>query len=271
MEMQIGGKRIVAQPEQTLLDLICELGLQEESLSKRYLAAKLAGEVFNLNYIPVRAKETLSDRPSVRRAMAASNGVVHLLRYTDPAGCDVYMRTAQFVLFYALHKLWPVARAKMNYTVGKALYVEVFHPEFDAGALKQKVQEIVDADIPLIRRSMPTEGAIDYFRKNGQQDKAKLLAWRGAQQFYMYAYEDFADYYYGELAPSTGCLRVWNIIPAEGGFMFLYPEDSAPDRAAEYVDLPKLLSVSKEGQRWCELMKCEDVADLNELTLRFGS
>ena len=264
MELYINQKTVLAKQGQTLRDLICQLGMDGDTLSCKALAAKIAGEVFNLNYVPVRESELSGERPSVRRAMAASGGVVDVLTYQDPAGRDVYARTTQFILFLAIHRLWPDARAKMNCTVGKALYVEVFGaPDFSTALLKQEVQRIVDADIPLIRRVAPTENARAHFEKENRPDAAELLAWRTEPTFSFYQQEDFADYYYGELAASTGCMQVWDILPAEGGFMFLFPDNHNPNHVAHHEDLPKFLRVSQEGERWCELMECEHVADLN--------
>ena len=266
MKLYIDGLQYDARPGQSLLEIIRELGLDSGRLSDRPLAAKIAGEVFNLNYVPVRVSDVLQERPSIRRAMAASGGQVHLLRYTDPSGKDVYARTAQFVLFLALRQLWPNARAKMNCTVGSALFVEIFGAEdFCIEHLKQQIRNVVSEDFPLIRRRITTQEAAELFRNKGQQDKARLLSFREEPYFDMYAYGDFADYYYGELAPSAGYVQVWDILPANGGLLFVYPDDSIPDRTAHYQQMPNFLSVSTEGERWCELMGCETVADLNEL------
>ena len=266
MELRIDGIPVNPQPGQTLLDLIKQLNLDSPSLSLRPLAAKIAGEVFNLNYIPVRNSDIQQERPSIRRAMAASNGEVALLRYTDPAGKDVYARTAQFVIFLALRELWPDARAKMNCTVGRALFVQVFCDSFSATELKKAVMNLVQQDIPLLRRRVSTKEAITRYHAQGQTDKARLLSIRKQDFFDEYYCGDFSDYYYGELAPSTGYLQVWDIIPAKNGFFFLYPDDTYPEQVAQYEEMPKFLSVSTEGERWCGLMGCETVADLNELT-----
>lgn len=266
MELWIDGHLITAQPDQSLLDLVRQLGLDCEALSQRPIAAKVAGEVFNLNYIPVRIQDLCHERPSIRRAMAASNGKIQLIRYADPNGRDVYDRTAQFVLFMSIRKLWPKARAKMNCTVGPALFIEVTGVEdFSTEKLKEQVLSVVKEDIPLVRRRVTTCQAQQTFREQGQQDKARLLEWRTERYFDQYCYGDFSDYYYGELAPSTGYLKVWDILPAEGGFLFVYPDDQNPDAVAQYREMPNFLAVSTEGERWCELMECETVSDLNNL------
>ena len=267
MELKIDGKQVLAQPGQSLLELVRQLGLDSDRLSTRPIAARIAGEVFNLNYIPVRAKDVDTDRPSIRKAMAASGGVVQLLRYSDPSGKDVYSRTVQFILFLALHQLWPRARTKMNCTVGPGLFIEVMGAEdFSLEKLKSHLEELIQMDIPLLRRRTTTKAAIEGYLRSGQLDKAQLLSWRTEPYFDQYVYEDFADYFYGELAPSTGYLQVWDIQSVDGGFLFIYPDDNDPDSVAHYQEMPNFLSVSTEGERWCRLMACETVADLNTLT-----
>ena len=265
MTLTIDGRQVIAQPDQSLLDIIKDLGMEGKRVSERPLAAKIAGEVFSLNYIPLRQKDTHNDRPSMRRAMAASGGNIQLLRIIDPAGRDVYDRTAQFVIFLAMHQLWPDAKAKMGCTVGPALFVEVDHEDFSAEKLRHQVIAIVEQDLPLKRRRISTSDAMEHFKAEGQEDKARLLSWRKEPDFDVYASDGFMDYYYGELAPSTGYLQSWNILPAQGGFFFVYPDELYPNWPAAYQDMPNFLSVSAEGSRWCELMGCETVADLNAL------
>ncbi len=265
MELRINGMTIEPRPGQTLLEMLSTLGLDTNLFAQKPLAAKIAGEVFNLNYIPVRLKDAAQERISIRRAMAASGGEVTLISYDDPAGKDVYARTAQFVIFLALQRLYPAARVKMNCTVGQALFVEVRDEKFSAEALKREMEDIIAENIPLIRQRVSLDAAIKHYSANGQRDKARLLSWRTEDYFDQYTHGDFSDYYYGELAPSTGYVQVWDIIPVDGGFMFLYPDDISPDKPAVYEDMPNFLSVSNEGERWCELMACETVADLNDL------
>ena len=267
MQLKIEGHLVQAKPGQSLLELVQQLNLEGTALSQRPLAAKIAGEVFTLNYIPLREKDGVGDRPSIRRAMAASRGEVRLLRFADPQGKEVYIRTAQFVIFLALRQLWPEATAKMNCTLGSSVYIAVKGTsDFSAVALKERVAQLVAQNIPLIRRRVSLEQALDRYRREGQMDKARLLAWRTADYFDEYSYEEFADYYYGEMMPGTGYLTVWDILPADGGFLLVYPDDNAPDKIARMEAMPNFFNVFNEGERWCHLMECETVADLNDLT-----
>ena len=267
MELWIDGRYVEPKPDQSLKDLVCQLGLDDTCLARRPLAAKIAGEIFTLNYIPLRAKDAQMDTPNLRRAMAASEGRIRLLRYGDEAGKDSYIRTAQFVIFLAIRQLWPDAVAKMNCTLGSSVYIQVCDAnQFSVSALKQRFAELVEEDIPLLRRRISLEEAIGHFTREGQLDKARLLKWRPVDYFDVYAHGDFMDYYYGEMMPSTGYLKVWDIVPADGGFVFVYPDPVNPDVLSQLPSMPKFFSVFNEGERWGKLMECQTVADLNDLT-----
>ena len=178
MELRIDGHTIVPRPGQSLLDLVKELGMHGQSLKDCPLAAKIAGEVFTLNYIPVREKDAAGERPSMRRAMAASGGEIRLLYYRDETGKEAYIRTAQFVIFLALRQLWPGCVAKMNCTLGSSVYISVENaPSFNALVLKDRVAELIAQNIPLIRRRVPLEQALERYSAEGQTDKARLLRW----------------------------------------------------------------------------------------------
>ena len=266
MELRIDGKLITPKAGQTLLELIRQLGLDSKTLSGRPLAAKIAGEVFTLNYVPVREKD-IQERSAARRAMAASGGQVRLLRYGDDAGREAYTRTAQFVIFLAIRQIWPEAAAKISCTLGRSVYIQVQNaPDFSVSRLKDRVAQLVAEDIPLVRRRVSLSSAMDRYTREGQLDKARLLQYRTVDFFDEYAHGDFADYYYGEMTPSTGYITVWDLFPADGGFVLLYPDDGNPDTLAPMPSMPNFFSVFSEGERWCQLMECETVADLNALT-----
>lgn len=267
MKLTIDGIQVDAQSDQSLRDLIKQAGLEEAGLKRRPLAAKIAGEVFTLNYIPKRAKDGTADQPNLRRAMVASNGEVRLLRYGDPAGRECYVRTAQFLIFLAIRQLWPHGRGRITCTLGASVFVEIMDiPDFDTAALKGRVCELVREDFPFIRRRVPLQAAIHRYTAESQNDKARLLKWRDQDYFDWYAYGDFVDYYYGEMMPSSGYLTGWDILPADGGFLFVYPDDENPEIPSRVPSIPNFFSVFSEGERWCSLMECETVADLNDLT-----
>ena len=267
MKLYLENQTVEAVPGKRLLDYVRELGLDDPSLGKRPLAAKMAGEIFTLNYIPVREKDAAQDTAAMRRAMAASDGNVRLLRYGDPAGQECYIRTAQFLTFLALRNLWPQAIAKMDCTLGASVYISVENaPDFRVSRLKAEITRLVSLNFPLIRRRVSAKQAAEKFRQEGQTDKARLLAWRSVDYFDEYYYGDYSDYFYGEMAPSSGYLTVWDVLRADGGFLFVYPDPLNPEQIARIQPMPNFYGVFTEGENWCSLMECETVADLNALT-----
>ena len=254
-----------ALPGESLYDIAKKLGFVNGQLSNDPIAAKISGRVFTLNYVPLREKDIQDERKTIRTAMAASDGTVKLLRYSDPQGREAYMRTAQFIIFLAIETLWPESRAKMSCTVGSGVYFKVTGCDFSVDVLKAKINEIIKDDLVLTRRKIPTTEAIAYYEKQGFTDKATLLQYRKNSTFKIYESGEFRDYFYGEMAPSTSHLRSFDIIPSEEGFIFVLPDLKNPDKVSEYRESPNFFSVYTEGKDWGELMGCETVSDLNEL------
>ena len=266
MKLIIDNIPCEALPGESLYDIVKRLGFVNGSLANDPIAAKISGRVFTLGYVPMREKDVSPERKTIRTAMSASEGVVKLLRYSDPQGREAYMRTAQFVIFLAIETLWPDSEAKMSCTVGSGVYFKVTGAEgFSVEKLKAKINEIIAADLPLTRRKIPTEEAIAYYEKQGFEDKAKLLRYRKNTTFKIYESGDFKDYFYGEMAASTSALRSFDIIPSLEGFIFVLPDLKNPDRVSEYRESPNFFNVYTEGKNWGELMGCETVSDLNEL------
>ena len=266
MKLIIDNIPCEALPGESLYDIVKRLGFVNGSLANDPIAAKISGRVFTLGYVPMREKDVSPERKTIRTAMSASEGVVKLLRYSDPQGREAYMRTAQFVIFLAIETLWPDSEAKMSCTVGSGVYFKVTGAEgFSVEKLKAKINEIIAADLPLTRRKIPTEEAIAYYEKQGFEDKAKLLRYRKNTTFKIYESGDFKDYFYGEMAASTSALRSFDIIPSLEGFIFVLPDLKNPDRVSEYRESPNFFNVYTESKNWGELMGCETVSDLNEL------
>lgn len=251
---------------ESLYDAVEKLGFVKGRLSEDPIAAKMAGRIFTLNYVPDPVDKEPFLRDSVKKAIAAANGHIKLVTYNDLAGRDAYVRCAQFSVFLAMERLWPEARVKMHYTVGTGIYFFVTGAkDFSAKRLKEEVRAIKEDRIVLRRKKITTAEAIEYYRKKGMDDKADLLEYRPFPTFHVYENGGFADYYYGEMAPHTGYLMSWDIVDAPSGFVFVLPDSRDPDKVSSYTDKPKFFSVYSEGKRWGELMECETVVDLNRL------
>ncbi len=270
MKLFIDGAPVEAAPGETLLGIIRRLGMDDERLSVRPLAARIAGEVFTLNYVPLRIsdfKDTITF--SMREAIEASGGEIHLIRYSEPSGRRVYERTSLFVLLLAIRRALPDAVAKVNYSLGAGIFVSLDKStavtDDDIEAVKRAFSEIVSVRMPLLRKRLDIKKASAFFLNDGQPDKVKLLSWRKFTYFDVYSYLDYMEYFYGEMAPDTGYISVWDILRHKEGLVLIQPDSGEPDRIAAYKELPRFSECFERSDKWCSLMGCSVVAELNEL------
>ncbi len=268
MNITINGQSVEARTGESLQALVWRLGLDTDRLSTRPIAADLAGEVFTLRYVPTRGDESAPTNERMRKAVRRSDGVVELIYYAEDRGKHIYDRTLLFVFFLAMRELYPTAQVKVQYAIGAGLFISIDKEApltaADVDRLRDACRQIVLRDVPLERVRLDIGEAVDLFTRDGQTDKVRLLAWRRFTYFDVYRYGDYADYFYGEMMPSTGYVQVFDIVPHEGGVFLLRPDPADCDRVATLQPYPKLADVFSESERWGNLLHCTTVADLND-------
>lgn len=269
MQLYIDSIPVEAQAGESLLSMVRRLGLDTDSLATRPLAARMAGDTFTLSYVPLRAGYGEGLSRAGRRAVRAAKGQIALVRYDDERGQRVYERTLQFVFLLAVRNLFPDARVHIDYAVGPGVYATVSKTpaltSADTEALFAECRRIVAADYPLERQRLDIDEAIEHFAHDGQTDKVRMLEWRTFPYFDVYGYGDYLDYFYGEMAPSTGYVSVFDLRHTENGVVLLRPDPANPDRAAAFRPMPLLSAAFRKGADWGNLMHCSVVADLNDL------
>jgi uridine kinase len=126
------------------------------------------------------------------------------------------------------------------------------------------MQEIIHACIPIHKRSVPTDEAIDIFHKQRMYDKEKLFRYRRVSRVNLYRIEDFEDYFYGFMAYHTGYVKVFDLFLYGDGFVLLLPERKTPDVLPEFCPRTKIYQVQTESERWGESIGISYVGNLNE-------
>lgn len=271
MELFIDDHRIDAQPGESLVTLIRKLGLDSPNLNTRPLAADIGGEVFTLNYVPYREIDALPSSMGYRerKAIRSANRKISLIRYDSSRGNRVYERTLLFVFCLAARRIMPEAKVYSLFTLGQGLYLwlnkKTGLTAEDIAGLKAECEAIIKEDFPLERKRLDIDEAIRYFEADKQQDKVRLLQWRRFDYFDVYRKDDYTDYFYGELCPSTGYASVFDLVPCSEGVLLLKPDPADLNRPAVYKPLPHFQAAFRESDEWGTLMECANVADLNEL------
>ena len=271
MELYIENHPVDAQPGESLASLVKKLGLDSQDLNTRPLAADIGGEVFTLNYVPCREMDALPRSMGYRerKAIRTGNRKISLIRYDSSRGSRVYERTLLFIFCLAARRVMPEAKVYSLFSLGAGLYLSLDRDPAptaeDIARLKAECEAIIKEDFPLERKRLDIDEAIAYFSADNQKDKVDLLQWRQFDYFDVYRKDDYTDYFYGELCPSTGYCSVFDLVPCTEGVLLLKPDPEDLNKPAVYKPLPNFRATFRESDRWGALMECENVSQLNGL------
>ena len=192
------------------------------------------------------------------------------LTYADEEGRRIYERSLQFVFLTAAYRLYPGERVRIRHSFAQGLYIDLPKVAVTGAivaALKAEMERIVASDLPIQRFRMSTEDARDYFTRTGQTGRLRILGYRRFSHFTLYRIDGLEDYFYGEMAPSTGCLGVFDLMACGEGILLQMPDVNNPKRPARSAKLPHLLHAYDEAARWHAILNCENAADLNDLVV----
>ena len=126
------------------------------------------------------------------------------------------------------------------------------------------MHQIVEANIPIMKRSVGTDEAIELFHKHGMYDKEKLFRYRRVSKVNIYSIENFEDYYYGFMACNTGYIQYFDLVLYKDGIVLMLPEAQAPDQIPEFVPKDKLFQVQKISEEWGDRLDISTVGELND-------
>ena len=194
---------------------------------------------------------------------------VEFIDITSNAGYRVMTRSLCMVLYKALNDLYPGKRLCIQHSISNGHYCQIKHeeefltPEVIA-QLKQRMSEIIDADIKFVRRERLTTDVIEMFRKQGLKDKVRLL--ESINQLYTvyYKLDDIVDSFFGPLVPSTGMLKVFDLVPYEKGMLLLGPDRQELDKVATWKPQPKLFNAFTDYINFNKIIRLGDVGELNQ-------
>ena len=178
-----------------------------------------------------------------------------------------YVRSLCFILCKAVEDLYPDGKIMLEHPVSKGYYCALQIGREtgldDVSRIKQRMKEIVEANIPFHRFECHTTKVVELFCRKGMMDKVKLLETSGELYSYYYTLEDTIDYYYGSLLPSTGYIRKFDIVKYYDGLLLRVPNRQNPEILEEVVKQEKMLEVFKEHRRWNQILGVGTVGDFN--------
>lgn len=195
------------------------------------------------------------------------NKDIEFLDITSSSGMRTYVRSLFFILVKAVEELYPQGSISLEHPISKGYFCKLHIDRTigldDVQRIKQKMQEIIAADIPYTRTECHTEKVVRLFEERGMPDKARLLDTYGQLYSYYYQLGDTVDCYYSSLVPSTGYIRLFDIVKYYDGLLLRIPNRENPTKLEEVVKQEKMLEVFQEYHRWNQILGISTVGDLN--------
>lgn len=194
------------------------------------------------------------------------------ITFRDPVGKKTYERSAIFLLMKAFYEVIPrekIEKIQIDFALGNGIYGEVVGDvevtEELLSRVRGEMHALVEKRIPLMKRSVNTDEAIERFRSHGMHDKEQLFQYRRASRVNIYSMEHFEDYYYGYMVQNTGYIKYFDLIPYHSGFLLLLPRESEPKVVRQEPFREKLFHVLRDSYRWSDSLEVPNVAALNKL------
>ena len=202
------------------------------------------------------------------------NRDVEFLDAREGSGHRVYVRSLSFVLYKATQDVFPGSKLFIEHSLCRGYYCNFKKrnneplSDDDVSNIRQRMQEIIDMDMPFRRTEATNEESVRVFTERGFTDKVKLLETSGQIYSDYYTLGDTVDYYYGPLVPSAGYLKVWELERYEDGLLLRVPDWNNPLKLAEKVNQPKTFSMFAEKTRWDIIMRLSNAGDVNKAIKR---
>ena len=231
----------------TLSDIFKEINLQ---MPNGPVSAKVNNKVEGLHYRVYHNKD------------------VEYLDLHTQSGIRTYTRSLFLVLCKAVHDLYSRSEVIIDIPVSNGYYcnLKLGHAitAEDVNRIRTRMQEIVNAHLPIQRFETTTEEAIDMFSKLGDEQKAKLLKSSGTLYTVYYVLDDYKDYYYGSMLTNTSQLYLFGLESYFDGVLLRIPSVQDPSQLGALIRQDKMFEVFKEHHRWQSLLGIKTVGDFNE-------
>ncbi len=230
---------------------------------------KLSG--LQLNHGPISARVNNKVEGMHYRIYHKKN--VEFQDITTASGLRAYTRTLFFILCKATHELFDEpngtpCKIRIDIPISNGYYVDLqigrpVTPD-DVSILRKRMQEIIDAAIPIHHHECTTEEAIKMFTKSGSHSKVKLLQSIGRLYTTYYDIDGYQDYYYGSLLTNTSQIYLFGLEYYFGGLLLRIPTAEDPSKLGAFIRQDKMFEIFKEHHRWQDILGLRTVGDLNE-------
>ncbi len=200
-----------------------------------------------------------------------SDSEIEFIGTDTVCGIETYRRSVVLMMLKAFYDICGennIDKIVVNYSLSKGYYCELkgnVNVTMDLlYDVKKHMEGMVRQNIPIIKNVLSTNVAVERFRKHRMYDKEKLFKFRRGSNVNVYRLNNFEDYFYGYMVPSTGYLKYFELYPYDEGFVLQLPVKENPSEVPPFKPQNKIFNVLKEASNWSRLMDIENVGSLNE-------
>lgn len=236
----------------SLLDISKDLNIQTENT---LCGASVNNQIKELSFCVVKPKQ------------------IEFFDVTHPDGVRMYIRSLVFVLYAAVKEVFPHVTFKVQNGISNGYFCELQGlnrelSESDIFAIKQEMKSLIQSDIPFVKKGIETTEAVDILEQQGLHDKAQLFNQQGRLYSFLYLLRDLANFFYGNLLPSTGYITNFGIMPYFDGILLQIPKRKNFNKLRKVVYNEKLFEIFQEQKDWASILNVSTIGSLNNYTLK---
>ena len=194
--------------------------------------------------------------------------LIYFCNTKSSIGYKIYNRTLQFIFIKASLDLFPNSTITIEHSIGEGVFGEIHKAEAlneeDLKKIKERMLELINRDIPIKKIKKKREEAIEIFRGYGMEDKVSLLNHVAFENVSLYELDGRYDYFYGQMAFSTGVIKAFDLMYYDPGFILMSPRQDNLNIVSEFKENRKLSQIFLESERWLNIIGVGEVGALND-------
>lgn len=197
-----------------------------------------------------------------------SNGEIELIMFDSPIGYKIYTRTLQFIFIKSTLDLFDNSVITIEHSIGEGVFGELHKEEAlsaeDIDKIKLRMKALIEKDLPINKIKVKIEKAIEIFKEYGMDDKVSLLNQVSFENVNLYELDGRYDYFYGQMAYSTGVIKAFDLMYYDPGFVLRYPKKDDLNVVSNFKENRKLSQIFMETERWLNILGVGEVGSLND-------
>ena len=244
VKISIQGKNIDLESPVRIKELV-------NDVDKKYMVAKVNNRLRELSY------------------RFFYNAEVELIELNDNEAIHVYENSLRYLIAMAFRNIYPEYNIKFKYSLSRSIFcyitnVEVNNIEEILEKIKQEMNRIIDLDIEFTRLTYSKEDALKFYEEKGFLDKKALLEYRPDKNVHFYQCDNYMNYMYGYMVPSTGYLKKYKFMPYDVGFIIQYPRSEENGEIPVFKDAPKYVDTLRSASIWADVVEADYISNLNK-------